>query len=66
MNKEFISARLQFTAIDPVTEAKSSLSLNDLREEAEATEVNAFKAAIQAVLEDPIESTTAILTYQFA
>lgn len=66
MNKEFISARLQFVAMDPVTEAKSSLALSDLMEEAGAAEVNAVKAAIQAVFEDPIESTTAVVTYQFA
>lgn len=66
MNKEFVSARLQFVAMDPETELKTSLALSDLVEEASAADVNAIKTALEAVLEDPIETTTATVTYAFA
>ncbi|MGK9326165.1 hypothetical protein [Aerococcus urinaeequi] len=66
MNKEFVSARLQFVAMDPETELKTSLSLSDLIEEAAAEDVNAIKTALQAVLDDPIETSTATVTYAFA
>lgn len=66
MNKEFVGARLQFSSVDELTEQKSRVTLNDLDENAPASDVLVVRDALQTVLDDPIESTQAIITYQYA
>lgn len=65
MFKEFVSGSLKFSGVDPVTEKKTTVTLNDLAEDAAPAEVEAVRNALMAVVVDPIETTEAVLTYNF-
>ena len=65
MFKEFVSASLKFLAVDPVTEKKTTVTINDLAEDAATAEVEAVRNALQDVIVDPLESTQAVHTYSF-
>ena len=47
MNKEFLSASLKLTAINPVTEKKTTVTLNDLTQDAPVEDVEAVRNALQ-------------------
>ncbi|MBZ6527583.1 hypothetical protein HYQ40_07300 [Aerococcaceae bacterium DSM 111021] len=66
MNKEFLSASLKFTTVDPVTEKKTTVTLNDLTEDASADDVSAVRQALQSLVDEPIGTTQAVVTYAFA
>lgn len=66
MNKEFLSASLKFTTVDPVTEKKTTVTLNDLTEDASADDVSAVRQALQSVVDEPIGATQAVVMYAFA
>lgn len=66
MNKEFLSASLKLTAIDPITEKKTTVTLNDLTQDAPAVEVEAVRNALQSVVNEPISVVQAVQTYAFA
>lgn len=66
MIKEFISANLRFQTVDPFTEKKTSLTLQDLKEDADYDSVVSIRTALQDVLDEPIVTTNAIHTYVFA
>lgn len=66
MIKEFISARLQLVTVDPFTEKKTTINLNDLTEEADYDTVVSVRSAIQGLIEEPITMTQAVHTYSFA
>lgn len=65
MFKEFVSARLSLNTVNPATEKKTTISLNDLTENADPAEVASVRDALQNVIEDVIESTEGIVTYSF-
>ncbi|XJS10985.1 hypothetical protein ACF3NG_01595 [Aerococcaceae bacterium WGS1372] len=66
MIKEFISARLQMVTVDPFTEKKTTISLNDLTEDASYDTVVSVRDAIANLIDEPITSTQAVHTYSFA
>ena len=66
MNKEFMSARLKLTAVDPITEKKTTITLNDLTQDASETDVEAVRQALQTVIEEPIYRVQAVHTYEYA
>ena len=43
MNKEFLTASLKLTAINPVTEKKTTVTLNDLTQDAPVEDVEAVR-----------------------
>ncbi|MBZ6527229.1 hypothetical protein HYQ40_05510 [Aerococcaceae bacterium DSM 111021] len=66
MNKEFLSASLKLTAIDPITEKKTTVTLNDLTQDADPAEVESVRNALQSVIDEPIGAVQAVQTYAFA
>lgn len=67
MNKEFLSASLKLIAIIPVTEKKkTTVTLNDLTQDAPIEDVEAVRSALQSVIEEPIATVEAVQTYAFA
>ena len=66
MNKEFLSASLKLTAINPVTEKKTTVTLNDLTQDAPVEDVEAVRNALQSVIEEPIATVEAVHTFAFA
>ena len=64
MNKEFLSASLKLTAINPVTEKKTTV--NDLTQDAPVEDVEAVRNALQSVIEEPIATVEAVHTFAFA
>lgn len=66
MNKEFLSASLKLTAIDPITEKKTTVTFNDLTQDADPADVEAVRNALQSVIDEPIAAVQAVHTYAFA
>lgn len=65
MQKTYQSGRLVFQTMDPMTEAKRRISLNQLTEEAAEAEISAVRGALSTLVNDPITQTQAVITYQY-
>lgn len=66
MSREFLSASLKLTAVDPITEKKTTITLNDLTQDAPEADVEAVRQALQNVIEEPIYTVQAVHTYAYA
>ena len=61
--KAFNGARVQFTSVDPETEARFRVSLGDLKEDASAEVIGEIGAVLSAVIDGELEQTRLTQTF---
>ena len=65
MKREFTNSRLVLGTLNPLTDKKSRISLNNLTEDAPGDAVQAIRDTLDQLTEDSVENVSAVVTYEY-
>lgn len=65
MKREFTNSRLVLGTLNPLTDKKSRISLNNLTEDAPGDAVQAIRYTLDQLTEDSVENVSAVVTYEY-
>ena len=65
MKREFTNSRLVLGTLNPLTDKKSRISLNNLTEDAPVDAVQSIRDTLDQLTEDSVENVSAVVTYEY-